>query len=217
MKIPKTEFLAINNDWKAVKNVCRATMNKEPTDYEATEEFKIKMLIAEHSPIRLITFRWIWRGIQSWVCTHFVRHFLGWIPFVSTQRSDRTGVDRKKLPQDNPISLTVDANAQACINVQRKRLCYQCSEDTRLQAEELKRSLTDIDKPVGDVLVPNCIYRAGCPELEMCPQKHWAVFLRYCKERELPINTIRARYDAYNQFFEEGIMYKEDVENVYGE
>ena len=99
------------------------------------------------------------------------------------------------------MTLTVDANAQAAINVARKRLCYQSSPETRMQEEELKESLREISPEISDVLVPNCVYRGGCPEFEMCEERFWANFLAYCKKEGKPLATIKDRYAAYNQFY----------------
>ena len=49
-----TIFNYIAADWKRVKNHCRTTVGKEFTENEPTEEFKKKLLISEHTPIRLI-------------------------------------------------------------------------------------------------------------------------------------------------------------------
>lgn len=54
---------------------------------------------------------------------------------------------------------------------------------------------------LSDVMVPNCIYRFGCPEFSMCKERFFAEFIKYCNENSLPLNTIQQRYDAYNQFF----------------
>ena len=116
-----TEILKIKGDWQEVVDDCRSTVGKPPLGREPSETFKKNILIAEHSPIRDITVKWKWPGIKSWVATHWVRH--KWECFVRSQRSDRTGVDRDKLPQDAPVDFTGEANAQALIDPMRKRLC----------------------------------------------------------------------------------------------
>lgn len=32
------------------------------------------MLLAEHSPIRLVEYEWTWEQIPQWVTVHFTRH-----------------------------------------------------------------------------------------------------------------------------------------------
>ena len=51
-----TKFNRFIDDWKAVKNHCRTTDNKDFTGKDATDTFKKKLLISEHSPIRLLEF-----------------------------------------------------------------------------------------------------------------------------------------------------------------
>ena len=208
----KTKIIKTDFDWKFVKNACRNTVNKSATEVEPTNEFKKKMLISEHSPIRSLKVKWIWEGLKSWVSVHFARHWLGWEKYISTQRSDRTNINRDKSPQDTPVNMIVDANVQALINVGRVRLCYQASPETRMQMENLKTTLKISDEEISNVIVPNCIYRNGCPEFEMCKERFYAKFLMYCKENELPTNTIQQRYDAYNKFYNVKVSYM-DTEN----
>jgi hypothetical protein len=65
-----TKITKVYNDWVDVKNECRNTVNKEFNDKEPSEFFKKKLLISEHSPIRLLEIKWRWQGIKSWVATH---------------------------------------------------------------------------------------------------------------------------------------------------
>lgn len=200
----KTKILKIDCDWTDIKNDCRHTVNKEGTDKEPSSEFIRKLLISEHSPIRGARIKWIWQGIKSWVSVHYARHHIGWEKFVSTQRTDRTGVNRDELPQGSEVDMIVDANAQAAINVARWRLCYQASPDTRRCMEELKREIRKVQPEISDTMVPNCIYRGGCPEMNPCV--FYEYFKEYVKEHsqtvlsELPIAE---RYALYNKLFYE--------------
>ena len=195
----KTEILKIKGDWEEVVNDCRATVGKEALGKEPSQKFKRSILISEHSPIRDIQIKWRWKDIKSWIATHWVRH--KWECFVRTQRTDRTGVDRDSLPQDALVDFTGDANTQALIDTMRKRLCYQASPETRRYAEDFKTSLYDYEPEISDVLVPNCVYRCGCPELKTCG--YWN---RLIKETngDIMASDIQERYDLYNDFFWEG-------------
>lgn len=195
----KTEILKIKGDWQEVVNDCRATVGKGELGKEPSESFKRKILISEHSPIRDIQIKWRWADIKSWVATHWVRH--KWECFVRTQRSDRTGIDRDELPQATPVSFTGDANTQALIDTMRKRLCYQASSETRQYAEDLKAAIHEIEPEIGDVLVPNCVYRCGCPELASCG--YWDRLVRATGNGILTDN-IQERYDLYNEEFFDG-------------
>lgn len=186
----KTELLGVKGSWREVVDDCRATVGKESLGHEPSWQFKRSILIAEHSPIRDLRVRWRWRDIPSWVATHWSRH--KWECFIRTQRSDRTGVPRGKLPQEAPVTLTGEANAQSLIDTWRKRLCYQASPETRKYAEDFKMALHPFEPELSDVLVPNCVYRGGCPELESC-----GFWERFC----LAGSTIQDRYNQYNDLF----------------
>ena len=193
-----TEILKIKGDWQEVVDDCRSTVGKPPLGREPSETFKKNILIAEHSPIRDITVKWKWPGIKSWVATHWVRH--KWECFVRSRRSDRTGVYRDKLPQDAPVDFTGEANAQALIDTMRKRLCYQASPETRAYAEDLKAKLRDVQPEMSDVLVPNCVYRCGCPEMQSCGL--WDSMVKQT-EGAVTSHRIHERYEAYNRYFYE--------------
>lgn len=187
----------VDCDWKEVKNECRNTMNKSVSDDEPTQEFKRKLLISEHSPIRLLRIKWRWGRMKSWCATHFARHWLGWDKWVGTRRSDRTGVDRGALSQNELVPIDVCANAQALINVARYRLCYQAASETREYMEDLKRRIYDAQPDIADVLVPNCVYRGGCSEFKECG------FYQKFKNAhpDIDLTEIEPRYKAYNNDF----------------
>lgn len=193
----KTEIIKIKGDWQEVVDDCRTTVGKESLGKEPSKKFKIDVLIAEHSPIRDIIIKWRWKKIPYWVTGHWVRH--KWEKFVSTQRTDRTGIDRSKLPQDEPQTFVGEANTQHLIDTYRKRLCYKASPETRKYAEDFKMVLHGEQPEISDVLVPNCIYRCGCPEIDTCK---W--YEKMVKSRpELRSTDIRVRYDTYNKIFYE--------------
>jgi len=193
----KTQILNIEGTWNRAKNACRTTVNKIHTDNEPSSEFKTNLLISEHSPVRLIKVNWIWDSIKSWVAVHWVRH--KWECFVSTRRTDRTGIDRNKLTQDELVTFEGEANAQHLIDTWRKRLCFQASDETRQFAEDFKIVLKEKEPELADVLVPHCIYRFGCPEFDMCKRKFFEKFLE--KNKGVNMNNIKERYKAYNDEF----------------
>lgn len=194
----RTIIHRINVDWTEIKNECRNTVNKEATNKAPSKDFVTKLLISEHSPIRLATIKWRWEGIKSWISVHFARHWLGWDKWVSTQRSDRTGINRDKSYQDTPVNMDINANAQALINVSRYRLCKQASFETRLYMEDLKRAIKESgQEEISLVMQPNCIYRGGCPEFETCG--YWKCFVE--ENPDLDISNIRARYEAADRDF----------------
>ena len=198
----KTIFNWIGADWKRVKNHCRTTVNKAFTDNEPGEEFKKKLLISEHSPIRLIEIDWSWKRIKSWVSVHWTRHKHE--KFVSTQRDDRKehDISRDDMPQGTLVDMDNYANAQQLIDIFRKRLCFQASPETRELAEDFKMTLREEQPELSNVLVPNCIYRFGCPEFETCG--YFRAFLEFCTNNGCSfydLKDIQQRYDLYNKFF----------------
>ena len=198
----KTEITKIKGDWMEVASDCRSTVGKPPLDHEPSTEFKRKILIAEHSPIRDISVKWTWHGIKSWVATHWSRHKLE--KYIKSQRSDRTGIPRDKLPQDAPVDFTGDANVQALIDTMRKRLCRQSSTETRQYAEDFKAALHEVEPEIADVLVPQCVYRAGCAEMKPCGDgKCFFDVLIDQTAGAVATTHIQDRYDAYNEFFYE--------------
>jgi hypothetical protein len=154
--------------WPEVKRAARNTISKDGTGAYPSDSWKKTILLCEHSPIRKIKFSWRWANLKSWVSVHFVRHWLGILHWVSTQRTDRTGVDRDKSPQDTRVFHECEANAQALINISRRRLCNQASAETREAWKEVKLAVELEDPVLASVMVPECIYRGFCPEFHCC-------------------------------------------------
>jgi hypothetical protein len=71
------------------------------------------------------------------------------------------------------------------------------SPETRKLAEDLKETLRKVEPELSDVLVPNCVYRCGCPENGKCQ-----FFKNIIKDLpEIASTDIQKRYDAYNKLF----------------
>ncbi len=109
-------------NWQDIKDAAMNTINKTTGKYPDSV-WKRKLILSEHSPIRRMKFYWRWKDLKSWVSVHMVRHKIGIEHWVSTQRSDRTGVSRDELPQGALVNHACEADdAQALINISRKRL-----------------------------------------------------------------------------------------------
>ena len=78
--------------WKRVLNAARRTIGKGPLDKEPSNSWKAKMLLAEHSPIRLLEYDFSWESIKQWVTAHLVRHHEGCEKMVHSQRGDRRAI-----------------------------------------------------------------------------------------------------------------------------
>lgn len=198
----KTIFNKIDNDWVLVKNSCRNTVGKEYTEKEPTEEFKKRLLISEHTPIRILNFHWKWKDIKYFVAMEWARHKFE--KFITSQRNDRqTNYDRNEARQDSPVNFDGYANMQNLIDAWRKRLCFCATKEARELAEDFKIELSKTNKAESDVLVPNCIYRCGCSEFNTCG--YFRNFEKYFYDNfpDKNITNIQDRYDAYNKYFYE--------------
>ena len=156
------------DEWPKVKRSARTTISKEGSGEYPSDSWKKTILLAEHSPIRRIRFSWKWENLKSWISVHFVRHKFGIEHWVTTQRADRTGVDRDASRQDTRVSHECEANAQALIFISRRRLCSQASAETRQAWTEVKNEIAKVDPVLASVMVPECVYRGFCPEFTPC-------------------------------------------------
>lgn len=190
MKIPRIE--CVKPDWIRVVNAARRTWGKKPIDHEPSDKFKKKILLAEHSPIRLLEYDFTIEDVRQWVTVHLVRHHEGCEKFVHSQRQDinnqievltkevinvlreaglsRDGwKERDYLFQGQCNDMDMTCNAQAFINISRKRLCKGCpSPETRMAWEIVIEKLSEIDPILAEKCVPECVYRGFCPELDRC-------------------------------------------------
>lgn len=158
-------------DNSAVLNAARTTVWKDSVEKEPSEKFMNDIYFAEHSPIRAKEFLVEIYGVKSWVTTHLCRHSIGYTPFISTQRDDRhiSDVPRDELPQGALVNMQIILNAQAFINVSRKRLCYMAHVETRNVWENVVEELRLVDPILARYCVKNCCYRNGiCSEGKNC-------------------------------------------------
>lgn len=163
---------------KEVLNAARTTVWKEDLMKEASKQFMKDIYISEHSPIRCKMFMIEYSGIKRWIADHLVRHGIGVTPFMSTQREDRNdeimaisveeGNPRDEAKQGSLVNLKLLVNAQALINISRKRLCGQAHEETQEVWLITLSELLPIDKELFEVCVPECVYRGFCPEKKCC-------------------------------------------------
>lgn len=187
-----TRFECVRPDWIRVVNAARRTAGKDPIDHEPSVKFKKEILLAEHSPIRLLEYDFTISDIRQWVTTHLVRHHEGCEKFVHTQRQDRNEeiekltreiiqilreenllrdnwIERDYLFQGQENDMDMSCNAQAFINISRKRLCFGCpSPETRHAWEIVIEKLAETDPILAEKCVPECIYRGFCPERKRC-------------------------------------------------
>lgn len=185
------------DNWQDVKDSTMNTIGKTTGSYP-TSEWKRRLLMSEHSPIRRIKFYWRWKDLKSWVSVHFVRHKIGIEHWVSTQRTDRTGINRDDLSQGSLVNHACDADAQALINISRRRLCNCASKETREAWQQVKNKVGIAEPELAECMVRECVYRNGlCTEVFTCGYNKTKAF-----EEEL---------QAYTSMFSEQICDKTNI------
>ena len=174
--------------WNRALNAARRTVGKEPITKDPSSKWKLSMLLAEHSPIRLVEYDVVIKNIRQWVTTHLVRHKFGVEHFVHTQRVDRNNSikNRDELPQGSLNDLQESMNTQAIINISRKRLCNLASPETREVWREVKNAVAFSDPEMAACMVPECVYRGFCPELHSCGYARTADYLEALKQYRKP-------------------------------
>ena len=155
-------------DWMLCKRCTLNTVGKDSTKLP-DNEWKHKLLMSEHSPIRTLNFC-IKMTIPYYVSVHFCRHFTGVTHFVQSQRNDRQdNYDRTKAPQDAMVSHIMYVNAQELMFMSRRRLCTQADEFTRKVMRKICDLVIEISPEFNGTFEPMCFYRGGrCTEFKCC-------------------------------------------------
>lgn len=155
-------------DWLEVKRRALVTIGKQKVT-PPTEDWKRSILRARHSPIRRLHFSFFIE-CPYWVSVHLTRHHVGVTPYVRSQRNDRQeDYDRTKAPQDAPVVMILDINAEALITLANKRLCRQASEETRQLVQLMCLAVLEVCPEFEDELVPMCARNGNvCHEMHSC-------------------------------------------------
>lgn len=155
------------SDWLGVKQRALVTIGKEAKT-EPTTDWKHAILEARHSPIRYLMFSFYLEDIPSWVSVHLVRHIHAQ-PYVKSQRNDRqSDYDRAKAPQDAPVNMIWDVNAEELMTIANKRLCNQASLETRQVVMEMCKLVESAYPEFKGLLVPFCVFNGKCHEMFPC-------------------------------------------------
>lgn len=165
MKIEVTKVTS----WKDVLNAARFTQRKEPLDKEPSDDFKRKIIRAEHSPLRCLMFSIDFYDIPYHVSVHLVRHIHSQ-PFVSTSRPDIDGnmKPRNEQLKTDPVNMRLFLNAQELINISKVRLCSKAETETRKVWQSVINQLYNSEPLLATACIPSCVYRGFCPELKSC-------------------------------------------------
>lgn len=167
MKVTVIEY-PTEQDWLAVKQRALVTAGlkvKNPPDMA----WKKSILEARHSPIRRLRFSFFVEDLPSWVSVHLCRHIHAQ-PYVRSQRNDRQDkYDRNKAPQDAPVNMIWDMNAEELMVIANKRLCAQASAETQVVVWQMCQQVICVCPEFEDFLVPMCEYNGGvCHEMYPC-------------------------------------------------
>lgn len=85
----------------------------------------------------------------------------------------KAAIDIRSMPEEfdryAPTDLSFIINAEALINLARKRLCFKASDITTYVVGLINRKVGAIDRDLARHLVPQCVYRNGlCSERPSC-------------------------------------------------
>lgn len=166
-EIVLTEF-PTERDWMECKRRALVTVGLKAKT-PPTDEWKHRILEARHSPIRCMLFSFDLIGIPYWVSVHLCRHVHAQ-PYVRSQRNDRQDeYDRNRAPQDAPVNMILDVNAEELMVIANKRLCNQASQETRAVVQEMCDLVEKQCPEFRGLLVPMCEYCGGvCHEMKPC-------------------------------------------------
>jgi len=156
------------SDWIECRRRAMVTVGKD--EFESpSATWRRKILEARHSPIRRLRFSFYIEHLPSWVSVHLCRHVHAQ-PYVQSQRNDRQSeYDRTKAPQDAPVDMILDVNAEELMVIANKRLCQKASEETRNVVAAMCFLAEHKCPELEGLLVPMCEYQGGvCHEMYPC-------------------------------------------------
>lgn len=148
-----------------LRKACDMTRKPGMKPSQMTRE---KIYQCEHSPVRMLKFFIEIRGVPSFVSTHLVRHKFGAEHFVESNRDDRGGAGDDVVTRMTPVNHGIEANAQAIINISKKRLCYASHRATVATWSRVRKAMRKVDPDLANAMVPECVVRGYCPELREC-------------------------------------------------
>ena len=193
----KIKITYFDIDWLKIKSACMTTISKEAGPKEPSHEWRRKLLLCEHSPIRRGSISWKFEEIPYCISTHFVRHHEGVEKWVGTSRADRTEIkDRSQRTQMDMVPMEMEANIQALINISRKRLCTSADPLTRKYWKAVLEAIKEYDEDIYWACVPECVRCGGCPEYKPCG--FYENLMKNAEPEEQYI--MKLRYDRYNKY-----------------
>ena len=98
---------------------------------------------------------------------------------------------RKVLDND------IEKNRMFFVDMAREQLCRQQEKEIVRHAERLKIALHLVEPELSDQMVPECVYRCGCPYEDGCG---WFDKIA-ANNPNITSTCISTRYAAYNEAF----------------
>jgi thymidylate synthase ThyX len=160
------------DDWWLAEAIARITMGLPTKSDPPTGVWKRRILRARHSPIRELKFVVQLVNVPYWVSVHLCRHIHAQ-PYVASQRNDRQNdYDRRKAPQDAPVTMVWSMNAEELMTIANKRLCRKASPETREVVQAICEAVEKRCPEFEGLLVPMCDYHGGvCYEMNPCGRR----------------------------------------------
>lgn len=134
-----------------------------------------KIYKCEHSPIRTQIFIIKMYDIPTFASVHLVRHKVGVEHWVKSNREDSPGYTGD-TGRNHPVNHMMMLNAQALIQIMRKRLCGKAHERVQELMNLIQLEMFRVDPDLAIRLVPDCVYRSGCYELKTCGRFYQLAF-----------------------------------------
>lgn len=155
-------------DWFRAKQCALVTVGENALT-SPTEEWKEKLIVSRHSPLRTLVFTFYIEDIPSWVSVHLCRH-IHTQPYVKSQRNDRQSeYDRNKAPQDAPVNMIWEMNAEEFLVIMNKRLCNKTAKETKDVIYKMKNLVDKSNPEFTNHMIQMCEYHGNkCYEFESC-------------------------------------------------
>jgi hypothetical protein len=159
-------------DWYDTKVRCLVTIGKDVLK-EPDFEWKCRLLKSRHSPIRHLPFSFRLEKIPYWVACELRTHKVGVECYIKSQRDDRThnSIPRGQKPQESPVDMIWDMNAESLITICEKRLCRQATPEAREVMNRITELVLEHNPEFTGVLKPLCVKWGYCQEMYPCNKK----------------------------------------------
>lgn len=153
-----------------VADRARTTIGLEEGTKEVPPTYMKRMYLCEHSPIRTQQYLVRIKNVPYSIAMHLVRHNQGIEKWVSTNRDDRVNIESQSTRDRDllPCDLELQLNPQSLINISRKRLCRCAHVNTQMVWCLVTSAVRQINKPLAECMVRECVYRGFCPEFKKC-------------------------------------------------